>query len=151
MIATTNFSISINVSVKGIPCQSLVRPPLLLPRAWVQSLVGGLRFHKVKINKALIDFKIEKYKDIKIKDLDLYEKYLISFIRLSLRDLKILLIDNIFNSLSEEESLDFIGLIKDVFLSKNITTIVVSDTYSLVSSICSREIHFVSGSIEGAQ
>ena len=32
-----------------------------------------------KINKTLIRFNIEKYKDIKIKDLDLYEKYLICF------------------------------------------------------------------------
>ena len=28
-------------------------PGAFTARAWVQSLVGGLRFHKVKINKAL--------------------------------------------------------------------------------------------------
>ena len=101
-----------------------------------------------KINKALIDFKIEKYKDIKVKDLDLYEKYLLSFIRLSMRELDILLVDNIFEKLSEDEASAFVGLIKDVFVSKNITAIIVCDKYETVSEICTRQIKFVSGSVE---
>lgn len=101
-----------------------------------------------KINQILIDFKIEKYKNIKIKDLDIYEKYLISFVRLAMRPLQILLVDDIFDNLSDEESLAFVNLIKDIFLSKKVTTIVVCDTFAKVKDICSREIHFVSGSIE---
>jgi len=101
-----------------------------------------------KINNALIDFKIEKYKYIKVKDLDTYEKYLISFVRLTLRDLKILLVDNIFSKTNEEESEAFLNLINDLFLSKKVTTIIVSDNFSQVNSICTREIHFVSGSVE---
>ena len=101
-----------------------------------------------KINQVLIDFKIEKYKNIKIQDLDLYEKYLISFVRLSMRELKVLLVDNIFDKLADEESNAFINLINDLFLSKKVTTIVVCDNYEKVKSICSREIHFTSGSID---
>ncbi|MDY2696040.1 MAG: ATP-binding cassette domain-containing protein [Eubacteriales bacterium] len=103
---------------------------------------------ELKINQVLIDFKIEKYKDIKIQDLDLYEKYLISFVRLSMRNLKVLLVDDIFDNLNEEESNAFVNLIKDLFLSKNVTTILVCDNYNKVKDICSREIHFTSGSID---
>lgn len=100
-----------------------------------------------KINYALINFNIEKYKDIKIKDLDMYEKYLICFIRLSLRNLQFLLVDNIFNKITEEEGAALLNLIEDVFLSKKTTTIIVSDSFKKVNSICSRAINFESGSI----
>lgn len=100
------------------------------------------------INQVLIDFKIEKYRNIKIQDLDLYEKYLISFVRLSMRNLNVLLVDNIFSKLTNEESSAFVNLIKDLFTSKKVTTIVVCDNFDIVKDICSREIHFTSGSID---
>lgn len=103
---------------------------------------------ELKINQVLIDFKIEKYKDIKIQDLDLYEKYLISFVRLSMRNLKVLLVDDIFDNLNEEEANAFVNLIKDLFVSKGVTTLVVCDNYEKVKDICTREIHFTSGSID---
>lgn len=100
-----------------------------------------------KINQALINFNIEKYKDIKVKDLDLYEKYLISFVRLSLRNLQYLLVDNIFNMLSEDEGIALLKLIEDVFLSKKVTTIIVADDFKKVQPICTRCINFDRGSI----
>lgn len=100
------------------------------------------------INSVLINFKIEKYKNIKIQDLDLYEKYLISFVRLALRKIDILLIDDIFDKLSEDEANAFISLIKDLFVLNGTTVIVVSKSFEQVKDLCSREIHFVLGSIE---
>ncbi len=100
-----------------------------------------------KINKALIEFNIEKYKNIKIKDLDLYEKYIMCFVRLSLRNLDYLLVDNIFDKLNQDEADAFIKLIDDLFISKNITTIVVAENYDLLKPICRRCINFDSGSI----
>lgn len=100
-----------------------------------------------KLNKALIDFKIEKYKNIKVKDLDLYEKYLISFVRLSLRNLQYLLVDNILEKLSTEEGEALIKLIEDIFISKNITTIIVADSFEHLQNTCTRCIYFNAGSI----
>lgn len=100
-----------------------------------------------KINNALINFKIEKYKNIKIKDLDLYEKYLISFVRLSLRNLEYLLVDNIFCKLTEEDGDALTALIKDVFVSKGVTTIVVANNFEKLKNVCSRAIYFENGSI----
>lgn len=101
-----------------------------------------------KINDALINFNIEKYKNIKVKDLDIYEKYLISFVRLSLRNLKYLLVDNIFSSITAEEGEALLTLIDDIFLKNGVTTIVVANNYNFVSNICNRCINFNSGSIE---
>ena len=84
---------------------------------------------------------------IEIWDEQEYEKYLISFVRLSLRKLDYLLIDNIFNKITPEEGQAILLLIKDLFLSKNTTTIIVSDNYEDVQSICNRCINFESGSI----
>lgn len=100
-----------------------------------------------KINNTLINFNIEKYKNIKVKDLDLYEKYLIGFVRLSLRNLNYLLVDNIFEKISEEEGQALLKLIDDIFLQNGVTTIVVADSYDFVSSICTRAVNFNSGSI----
>lgn len=100
------------------------------------------------INSILIDFKIEKYKDIKIQDLDLYEKYLISFVRLCLRKIDVLLIDDILDKLTDEEASAFVGLINDLYVSRGVTTIIVCKNFEKVKDICSREIHFVSGSVE---
>lgn len=100
-----------------------------------------------KINTALINFNIEKYKNIKIKDLDLYEKYLISFVRLSLRKLNYLLIDNIFNKLTEEDGDALLQLVQDIFKINGTTIIVVTDNYKKVEKFCNRGIYFESGSI----
>lgn len=100
-----------------------------------------------KLNKTLINFNIEKYKDIKVKDLDLYEKYLISFVRLSLRKLEYLLVDNILNKLTEEEGDALLQLIDDLFISKGTTTVIVADNFKRLENLCTRAIYFESGSI----
>lgn len=100
-----------------------------------------------KINSALINFNLEKYKNIKVKDLDIYEKYIVSFVRLTLRNLDYLLVDNVFEKLSIEEASALIQLINDYFISKKVTTIVVAPNYDLVKSICKRCVNFNYGSI----
>ena len=52
---------------------------------------------KNKINDVIIEYSLEKIKDTKIKDLTLEEKYVLSLIRLTFRELDLLLIDNIFD------------------------------------------------------
>lgn len=100
------------------------------------------------INKTLIAFNIEKYKNIKADDLDLYEKYLISFIRLSLRKLDYVLIDNIFEKLSPDDASAIISLIDDLFVKRGITTIIACDNFQPLQNICTRCIEFDFGSIK---
>ncbi|MBO7526735.1 MAG: ATP-binding cassette domain-containing protein [Clostridia bacterium] len=99
------------------------------------------------LNKALIDFNIEKYKNIKASDLDLYEKYLISFVRLSLRKLDYLLIDNIFDKLEAEDAEALIVLIDELFVKKGITTIIACENFEPLQNVCTRKINFDAGSV----
>lgn len=100
-----------------------------------------------KVNNVLIEFNLEKYRNLKPNDLSLYEKYILSIVRLTLRPLDIVLIDNIFENLTEEENTFILNLIKKLFISKKITTLVASNNEMLLKGICKKFIHFNNGSI----
>jgi len=51
---------------------------------------------EAKINETIIEYSLEKIKDTKLKDLSLEEKYVLSLIRLTFRELEFLMVDNIF-------------------------------------------------------
>ena len=95
----------------------------------------------------LIDFNIERFRNQKANELSLYEKYIISILRLSLRPLDIVLIDNIFENLTQEESNEILMLIKKLFIDKKVTTLVATSSATLLKGVCKRAIHFNNGSI----
>lgn len=102
---------------------------------------------EARIDKALINFNLEKYKNIKAGDLDLYERYMVSFVRLTLRNIDYLLVDDIFEKLQPDEASAFVKLIDDVFIKKGVTVIAVSGNYDILRPICPRLIQFDHGSI----
>ena len=101
-----------------------------------------------KVNDTIIEYNLEKYRDAKASDLSLYEKYMISFIRLTLRPLEILMVDDIFENLEEEQSKIILEFIKQMFVEKQVTTLVASSKKELLDDICQRFINFKNGSIE---
>ena len=100
-----------------------------------------------KINDALINFNIETLKDTKIKELTLFEKYLISIARLSFRNLELVMIDNIFDGLNEEEKGKIVAIIKEKFSDKKITLIVATTDEKIAKELANRNIYFSNGSI----
>lgn len=99
-----------------------------------------------KINDVIIEYSLEKIKDTKIKDLSLEEKYILSLIRLTFRELDLLLVDNIFDKLSEASFEVAISLIKTLATKK--TTLIVATTKdSIADKLCKRKIYFKHGSI----
>ena len=99
-----------------------------------------------KINSVIIDFAIEKIKDTKIKDLSLEEKYVLSLIRLSLRELDLLMVDNIFDKLSEATMEVVVDLIKKLKTKK--TTLIVATTKAeIAQKFAKKMIYFKNGSI----
>ncbi len=100
-----------------------------------------------KVNNALIEFNIEKLRNLKVSELSVFEKYIVSFVRLSLRPLDIVLIDNIFDDITSEEVASILELIKKVFVENNVTTLIASSKEELLKNISSRLIHFEYGSI----
>lgn len=99
-----------------------------------------------KINKTIIEYSLEKIKDTKIKDLTLEEKYVLSLIRLTFRDLELLFIDNIFDKLSPPIMEVVISLIKQL-VKKKTTLIVATRNEEIADKLCKRKIYFKLGSI----
>ncbi len=99
-----------------------------------------------KINNAIITYSLEKIKDTKIKDLSLEEKYVLSLIRLSFRELDLLMVDNIFDKLSETTFEVVMRLIKEL-TSKKTTLIVATTKENIADMLCKRKLYFKYGSI----
>ena len=100
------------------------------------------------INEILIDFKIEKLKDVLVKDLSMYERYYVSLARLSFRKLELLLVDNIFEELTDKECKTLISLVKKHFLKENPTVLYATSNEKLAESISTRIIKLKDGQIE---
>lgn len=99
-----------------------------------------------KINEAIIEYSLEKIKDTKIKDLSLDEQYILSLIRLTFRDLDLLMVDNIFDHMNEAAFEVATTLIKT--LQKKKTTLILATTKEAIANIfCKRKIYFKDGSI----
>ena len=99
-----------------------------------------------KINKILIEYSIEKLKDTKISELTLDEKYVLSLIRLSFRELELLMVDNIFDHISESTQEVVINMIKNM-KGKNTTLLVATTKPEIAAKLCKRNIYFKNGSI----
>ncbi len=100
-----------------------------------------------KVNSVIIEFSIETLRNKKINELTLYEKYIVCIARLSLRDLDILLIDDIFEKLDSEQISHILPIIKKQFIEKKVTTLIATSNETLLKGICKRFIHFQNGSV----
>lgn len=99
-----------------------------------------------KINNIIIEFAIEKIKDTKVKELSLEEKYVLSLIRLSLRELDLIMVDNIFDKLSEATMEVVCDMIKKLKTKK--TTLIVATTKpEIAQKFAKKMIYFKNGSI----
>lgn len=140
-----------DISVGYLP----VNPIFLKRKTVEQNFLYILKTRKINkskaesiINKVLIDFNIEKYKYSKIEDLSLYEKYLISIARLALRDLNLILVDNIFENISTEERNNIIEIIKEKFIVNNeLTSVIATSSLEIANKLSDRKIYFKSGSL----
>lgn len=102
-----------------------------------------------KINEILIDFNLEGLKDIKVSELSLFEKYVISIARLCFRELDLVMIDNILDNLADDEREKLIEIINKKFNNKKTTLIVSTANEDFTKNLCKRRIYFKSGSIVG--
>ena len=99
-----------------------------------------------KINEAIIEYSLEKIKDTKVKDLTKEEKYVLSLIRLTFKDLDFLMVDYIFDDLNEATLEVIISLIKQL-ATKKCTLIVATKKDWIADKLCKRKIYFKYGSI----
>ena len=101
-----------------------------------------------KLNAMIIEYNLEMFRDVKPKDLSLYEKYVISLLRLSLRPLDIVLIDDIFTKVDDNQKQIIVQMVKHLFIDKKVTTLVASNDETLLKGVCKKFYHFKNGSID---
>ena len=101
-----------------------------------------------KINKAIIDFKLEKITQEKIYKLSLFQKYLVSIARLSFRKLDLVMIDNIFEELTDEEIKELAKLFKKYFVNKNTLVLFATSNEELAKKFATRVIKLEYGVIK---
>ncbi|MEG1499976.1 MAG: ATP-binding cassette domain-containing protein [Clostridia bacterium] len=103
---------------------------------------------ETKINDALLKFGLEKIRNEKVKNISLFDKYVISFIRLMFRKLELVLIDNIFDNVNEDEKNKLIEIAKTLFKeNENITCLVAATDETVATQLCDSSIKFSYGSI----
>lgn len=141
---------SLDVNMGYIPAA----PVFFEKKTVYQNLQALLKSRKInksqreeKINKLLIEYNLEKFRDEKVKNLSLFEKYILSIARLSLREIELVLIDNIFENLSQEEYEKICELIKKQFLQNKVTTVIATTSPSVAKDLTKRTIKFKLGSI----
>lgn len=141
---------SLDVNMGYIPAA----PVFFEKKTVYQNLQALLKSRKInksqreeKINKLLIEYNLEKFRDEKVKNLSLFEKYVLSIARLSLREIELVLIDNIFENLSQEEYEKICELIKKQFLQNKVTTVIATTSPSVAKDLTKRTIKFKLGSI----
>ena len=100
-----------------------------------------------KINKAVIDFRLESVLHEKVYKLSLFQKYLVSIARLSFRKLDVVLIDNIFDELSKEETKELLKLFKKYFVDKNTLVLIATSNEEIAKSIATRTLCLENGVI----
>lgn len=98
------------------------------------------------INNAIIEFSIEKLRDTKVKNIRVEDKYILSLIRLSFRPIDLLLIDNIFDEISDVYTEAILSLIKKLKTPKT-TLILACSRPELADKICKRKVFFEHGCI----
>lgn len=98
------------------------------------------------INNAIIDFSLEKIRDEKIRNIRTEDKYILSLIRLSFRKIDLLLVDNIFDEISDVYTDAIISMIKKLKGSE--TTLILACTRpEIAEKICKRKVYFEHGKI----
>lgn len=99
------------------------------------------------VNNALSSYDIANLRDRKIKSLNRLERIKVALARLSLRPLSIILIDDIFDMLSEYEADKVIKSIKELIKQNSATAIVTASSDAIAKKFNYNTVHLKYGSI----
>lgn len=149
-IQLTKINFKSDISVGYVP----VKPIYLKKKTVYQNYVYLLKERKMsaleieeRINQVLIDFNLEKFRDEVFENLTLFEQYLVSFGRLALRDLDLLLVDNIFEKLTKKQLTEITALISEHFLTKEkLTSVIATSDDELATRLSDKKFYFKYGS-----
>lgn len=87
-----------------------------------------------KINNALVEFGLDYIKNKKVKELGYLDRLKLAIARLSVRNIDIFLIDDVFDKLSPLERKKIIKSIKDLIKLNNATAIIMTESEEVASN-----------------
>lgn len=125
-------------------------PVLFKNKTTFKNLEYFSKINKIKEKNKIIENLLKKNNlfyllHIKINKLSIYEQYLVCFLRAKLKNAKILLVDDIFDNLNNEERKNIFEFLKNNFQN---TTVLIASKQEQAHEFFSRKIYFNFGSIE---
>ena len=105
-------------------------------------------FLDAKVNNALVEYGLDYIKNKKVKELSYLDKLKLSIARLSVRNVDIFLIDDIFENLSKKEEDSIIKYLKELILVEDVTSVIAVNNKKTAEKFNGRKIKINFGSIE---
>ena len=105
-------------------------------------------FKNIKVNNALVEYGLDYIKNKKVKELNFLEKLKLSIARLSLRNIDIFLIDDIFEKLSTLEKDKIIKNLKSLIKVNDACAIVMTDDEKVADAFGYPKKYLVYGSLQ---
>ena len=105
------------------------------------------RFIGIKTNNALISYGLEFIKNKKVKTLNYLDRIKLALARFSVRNIDLILVDDIFAKLSSEETKKIIKSIKDLIKSNNATALIMTETDVVANELGYPKKYLIYGSM----
>ncbi len=104
-------------------------------------------FLSVKVNNALIEYGLDYVKNKKVRELNYLERLKVAIARLSVRNVDLFLIDDVFDKLSTLEKDKIIKSLKALIKSNDATAIIMTDSEDVAKAFGYASKHLEYGSL----
>ncbi len=91
-------------------------------------------FMNAKVNNALVGYGLDFIKNKKCRELSIYERIRVAIARLSVRNLDVLFVDDIFTRLSEDEKKRVVKMLKELIKMNNATAIIMVESEDIAKA-----------------
>lgn len=105
-------------------------------------------YSQVKVNNALVSFGLDYIKNKKVKELSFLDRLKLALARLSVRNIEIFLIDDIFTKISKLERPKIIKIIKDLIKTNSATAIIMTEEEEIANAFGYDKKYMVYGSLQ---
>lgn len=104
-------------------------------------------FWDIKVNNALVGFGLEYLKNRKAKDLNYLDRVKLALARLSVRNIELFFIDDIFAKLSQSERLGIVKSIKAMIKTNSAAALVMTESEEIASAFNYSKKYLIYGSL----
>lgn len=105
-------------------------------------------FLNAKVNNALVEYGLDYIKNKKVKDLNYLDRLKLAIARLSVRNIDIFLIDDVFDKLASLEKDKIIKSLKSLIKTNDASAIIMTDSEDVVKAFGYPKKYLVYGSLQ---